>query len=71
MAREDNMAEVIPVHPLELRRRRENLSREALAAKADISVRTIFGIEREGQRPSRATVRLLAEALNCRPGDIS
>lgn len=63
--------EVVAIHPLELRRRREGFTREALAAESMIAVRTIYGIEREGRKPNRATVRMLADALGCKPKDIA
>jgi transcriptional regulator with XRE-family HTH domain len=51
-------------------RRNAGLSREQLAAEAGLSARTIYAIEREGVRPQRATRRVLAEALGCRPSDL-
>jgi len=55
-----------------LRERRiaRGYSREALASTAGISPRTVYAIESEGVRPQRATVRVLAEALGCRPSDL-
>jgi transcriptional regulator with XRE-family HTH domain len=44
-----------------------NLSREALAAAAGVSPRTIYGIEVEGARPHRATRQVIAQALGCDP----
>jgi DNA-binding XRE family transcriptional regulator len=46
------------------------LSREALAAAAGISTRTVYAIEVEGNRPQRATQRVLAIALGCDVEDI-
>lgn len=63
-------AEIVPIHPLELRRRGANLSREGLAARSGVGSTTIYEIEREGRSPSRSAVRLLAEALGCRPAEI-
>jgi transcriptional regulator with XRE-family HTH domain len=43
------------------------LSRERLAQLAGVSSRTIFGIEREGHEPRRATAAVLAAVLGCDP----
>jgi DNA-binding XRE family transcriptional regulator len=48
----------------------QGLSREVLAAAAGVSARTIYAIEIEGNRPQRATQRVLALALDCDVADI-
>jgi len=55
---------------LKQRRLALDLSREALAAIAGLSPRTIYAIEVEGVRPQRATRRVLADALECEPTDL-
>jgi DNA-binding XRE family transcriptional regulator len=57
-------------HPLAQARADKRLSREALAALAGISPRTIYAIEVEGVRPQRATVRVLSLALRCEPKEM-
>jgi transcriptional regulator with XRE-family HTH domain len=46
----------------------QGLTREALAARAGLSARSIYGHELEGVRPQRATAYLLALALGVDPG---
>lgn len=57
------------VHPLE--KARGDLSREALAVKAGIASRTIYGIEREGRKANRATLTVLASALGVDVDDLT
>lgn len=57
-------------HPLALLREAHDFSRERLAQRAGVSARTVFGIEREGVRPRRATAVVLAAALGCSPADL-
>jgi transcriptional regulator with XRE-family HTH domain len=49
----------------------QGLSRERLAAKAGLSARTIYGIEREGRCPNPATRVVLAAVLDCEPDDLA
>lgn len=56
-----------PRMPLAKLRIDRGLTREQLAARAGLAARTIYGIEREGVHPQRATIRVLAEALGCDP----
>lgn len=51
-------------------RRAAGLSRERLAAKAGVSVRTIYALEVEGVCPRRATQQVLAEALGVAASDL-
>lgn len=62
--------QVARIHPLELARRKADLSREALAVKAGIAARTIYGIEREGRQANRATLVVLATALDIEPDEL-
>jgi DNA-binding XRE family transcriptional regulator len=55
---------------VEQRRRALGLSREALAALAGVSVRTVQYIERQGRRPHPRTVLALAEGLDCAPAEL-
>jgi transcriptional regulator with XRE-family HTH domain len=57
-------------HPLVALRVRRGLSRERLAQLAGVSSRTVYGIERGGHEPRRATAVVLAAALDCDPGDL-
>jgi transcriptional regulator with XRE-family HTH domain len=51
-------------------RRAAGLTQEDLAARAQVSVRTISGLESGAHHtPYRETVRLLAEALGLAPGE--
>lgn len=52
---------------LEQLRRAHGLTREALASRAGLAVRTVAYIEREGRTPQRATARVLGEALGVAP----
>jgi DNA-binding XRE family transcriptional regulator len=54
-------------HPLVALRVERGLSRERLAQLAGISSRTVYGIEREGHEPRRATAAVLAAVLDCEP----
>jgi DNA-binding XRE family transcriptional regulator len=54
-------------HPLAVLRVARGLSRERLAQLAGISARTVYGIEREGHVPLRATAAVLAAVLDCKP----
>ena len=55
---------------IELIREEQRLTREALAAKAGVSRGALYGIERQGRQPRRATVYVLAHALDCAPEDL-
>ncbi len=57
-------------HPLAELRVSRGLSRERLAQLAGISSRTVYGIEREGHEPRRATAAVLAAVLGCDPGEL-
>jgi transcriptional regulator with XRE-family HTH domain len=59
--------------PISLRRAREQagLSREALARRAQISVRTLYRIEHGLTTPRRPTTIVIAMALGRRPADIA
>ena len=57
-------------HPLGELRVARGLSRERLAQLAGISSRTVYGIEREGSEPRRATAVVLAAVLGCEPSDL-
>ena len=58
-------------HPLEVLRLDAKLTREKLAAKAGVTSRTIYHIEREGRQPNEATIRVIAAALGCEPEDLA
>jgi transcriptional regulator with XRE-family HTH domain len=58
-------------HPLAILRRARGLSRERLAQRAGVSARTVYGIEREGHEPRRATASMLAAVLGCEPDDLA
>ncbi len=52
-------------------RLRAGLSQEALAARTDLSQRTIARLESgRGSKPSRPTIRLLAQAFGITPEDL-
>jgi DNA-binding XRE family transcriptional regulator len=57
--------------PLQTIRETAGMSREGLADRAGVSVKTIERIEGGHTMPRRATKRVLALALGCRPEDIS
>jgi transcriptional regulator with XRE-family HTH domain len=46
------------------------LTGEQLAVAAGLCARTIYAVEAGQVTPQRATLRVLAEALGCRPGDL-
>jgi transcriptional regulator with XRE-family HTH domain len=51
-------------------RRQAGLSQEGLAARTDLSQRTIARLESgEGSRPTRTTIRLLAQAFGMTPDE--
>jgi DNA-binding XRE family transcriptional regulator len=56
---------------LEALRQDRGLSREVLAAQAGVSPRTIYAIEVEGVKPTRATRKVLSLALGCEMGDLN
>lgn len=56
-------------HPLTVARREKNLTREGLAFKSGVSLRTIERLER-GANPQRSTARVIADVLECDPFDI-
>jgi DNA-binding XRE family transcriptional regulator len=58
------------MHPLERVRHSVGLSREQLAAAAGVSTGTIYGIERCGVSPQRATRAVLAMTLGLMPGEL-
>jgi transcriptional regulator with XRE-family HTH domain len=47
------------------------LSREGLAFKAGLSLRSVERIEAGDTNPHRATVRAIAAALECDPADLA
>lgn len=52
-------------------RLRAGLSQEGLAARTDLSQRTIARLESgRGSKPSRTTIRLLAQAFGVTPEDL-
>jgi transcriptional regulator with XRE-family HTH domain len=55
---------------IERRRRELGMSREALAALAGVSARTVQYVEREGRRPHMRTLLGFAEALRCSVEDL-
>jgi transcriptional regulator with XRE-family HTH domain len=61
------------IRPEELRRRRllKALEQEELAQRAGVSASSISRIENGDRGTTPATIRALAEALGCRPDDIS
>lgn len=56
---------------LEELRHSRGLSRRELARKSGVGARTIYGVEREGRTPRRASVEALARALGCDPDALS
>jgi transcriptional regulator with XRE-family HTH domain len=56
-----------PSSPIQIAREEAGLSREGLAFKAGMSLRTIERIEAGQVQPHRATVRAIAEALDLTP----
>ena len=58
-------------HPLVALRVERGLSRERLAQLAGVSSRTVYGIEREGHEPRRATALVLSVVLGCQPEDLT
>lgn len=58
-------------HPLVALRVAQGLSRERLAQLAGVSARTIYGIERDGNEPRRATALVISMALGCSPDAIT
>lgn len=68
-----NVPAAIPeraVSPLEQARRERGLSQARLAEAADLSVRTMWRLERRGDQPTRRTARKLAAALGVAPEDL-
>ena len=55
---------------LETHRNEARLSREQLAARAGITSKTIFNIERGQVKPNGATLQVLAMALGCDLADL-
>jgi transcriptional regulator with XRE-family HTH domain len=52
-------------------RQAQGLTVEDLASRAGISSRTIYDVEGGYRQPHRATRRVLALALDCRPEDLA
>jgi transcriptional regulator with XRE-family HTH domain len=69
-----HMQDITPptdVSPVQEAREAIGLSREGLAFKAHVSVKTIERIERfEGGLPHRATRQAIARVLRCKPADL-
>jgi transcriptional regulator with XRE-family HTH domain len=51
-------------------RDRAGLSREELARRSGVAVRTLYDIEMQGVVPRRSTQRVVAVALGLRPADL-
>lgn len=62
--------QVARVHPLELARNEAGLGREELGVRAGVASRTIYGIEREGRKANRATLKALAAVLEVQESDL-
>jgi DNA-binding XRE family transcriptional regulator len=56
--------------PLRAIRRSRGLTGVELAARAGVSLATVYSIERGRVTPQRATAYVLAATLGCRPEDI-
>lgn len=56
--------------PLEERRTAKGLTREELSAISRVSFRTIYRIEKRKVTPHRATLLVLAAALDLMPSDL-
>lgn len=60
-----------PVHPIRVARDSQGLSREGLAFKADVSLKTIERIESGQVTPRRATLNGIARALGVEPEELA
>ena len=64
------MANINNVHPVRQARKEQNLTREGLAFKAGVTVRTIERVESGQVMPHRVTRRAIAAVLGSDPAEL-